>query len=179
MGRYRARDLLLPPNLVSFLRLPLAVLFVYVVDEPQLALVTLFASGATDVVDGFLARRLKQATPTGAVVDGVFDKIFAATVIATLIVNYRLAWPMALLLGTREIGELPLVVWWMLRKDRRQARAEDPRANWLGKAVTVSQFASVAAVLSGSPLELASLSTTAILGVVAAVLYWRRETQVL
>ncbi|HWA70818.1 MAG TPA: CDP-alcohol phosphatidyltransferase family protein [Polyangiaceae bacterium] len=177
MGRYRARDLLLPPNLVSFLRLPLAVLFVYVVDEPQLALVTLFASGATDVVDGFLARRLKQATPTGAVVDAVFDKIFAATVIVTLIVNSRLAWPMALLLGTREIGELPLVVWWMLRKDRRQARAEDPRANWLGKAVTVLQFASVAAVLQGSFLETPTLAATAVAGTIAAFFYWKRELE--
>jgi cardiolipin synthase (CMP-forming) len=177
MGRYRARDLLLLPSLVSFLRLPLAVLFVRVVDEPELALATLMASAATDVVDGFLARKLGQATATGAVIDAVFDKVFAATVIATLIVESRLAWPMALLLGTREIGELPLVLWWMLRRDRRQARAEDPRANWLGKAVTVLQFASVAAVLKGSALELPVLAATAVTGVFASVFYWKRERE--
>lgn len=175
MGRYQARDLLLLPNLVSFLRLPLAILFVYVVDEPELALATLIASAATDIVDGFLARKLGQATATGAVVDAVLDKVFAATVIATLIIEARLAWPMAVLLGTREIGELPLVLWWLFRRDKRQARAEDPRANWLGKAVTVLQFASVAAILSRSALELPMLLATAAAGVVAARVYWKRE----
>jgi phosphatidylglycerophosphate synthase len=175
MGRYRARDLLLLPSLVSFLRLPLAVLFVYVVDRPNWALATLVAAAVTDVVDGYLARRLNQATATGAVVDGVFDKGFTAIVIATLIVTGPLTWQEALLLGTRELGELPLVIWWTLHHDRRQARAEDPRANWLGKLVTVLQFLSIACILQRSALEHAALVATGIAGVVAAAVYWRRE----
>jgi phosphatidylglycerophosphate synthase len=161
--------------LVSLLRLPLAALFVCVVDEPQLALLTLVAAAATDIIDGFLARKLRQATATGAVVDAVLDKVFAAVVIVTLIVEERLTWPAALLLGTREIGELPLVVWWMLRHERRKARADDPRANWLGKAVTVLQFTSVGAVLQRSALELPILVATGVGGAVAAVFYWKRE----
>jgi phosphatidylglycerophosphate synthase len=178
MGRYRARDLLLLPSLVSFLRLPLAVLFVYVVHDPTWALATLVAAAATDVIDGFLARRLNQATATGAVVDGVFDKGFTTVVIATLVVTGPLTWSEALLLGTRELGELPLVIWWALHHDRRQARAEDPRANWLGKLVTVLQFASITCILQRSSLERAALLATAISGVVAAGLYWRREVGV-
>jgi phosphatidylglycerophosphate synthase len=158
MGRYRARDLLLLPSLVSFLRLPLAVLFVYVVHDPTWALATLVAAAATDVIDGFLARRLNQATATGAVVDGVFDKGFTTVVIATLVVTGPLTWSEALLLGTRELGELPLVIWWALHHDRRQARAEDPRANWLGKLVTVLQFASITCILQRSSLERAALN---------------------
>lgn len=175
MGRYRARDLLLLPNLVSFLRLPLAILFVYVVDNPTWALATLVAAAATDIVDGFLARRLNQATATGAVVDGVFDKGFTAIVIVTLVVTRPLTWQEALLLGTRELGELPLVIWWTLHHDRRQARAEDPRANWLGKLVTVLQFVTIACILRRSPFESAALVATGIAGVIAAALYWKRE----
>ena len=175
MGRYRARDLLLLPSLVSFLRLPLAVLFVYLVNRPNWALATLVAAALTDVVDGYLARRLNQATATGAVVDGVFDKGFTAIVIATLVVTGPLTWQEALLLGTRELGELPLVIWWTLHHDRRQARAEDPRANWLGKLVTVLQFVSIACILQRSALEQAALVATGIAGVVAAAIYWKRE----
>ncbi len=40
--------------------------------------------------------------------------------------------------------ELPLVAWWALHEDGRRARAEDPRANWVGKAATVCQFLAIA-----------------------------------
>ncbi|HET9958690.1 MAG TPA: CDP-alcohol phosphatidyltransferase family protein [Polyangiaceae bacterium] len=175
MGAYRAKDLLLWPNLVSFTRLPLAYAFVEHVRETSTALVILAVSGFTDVLDGFLARRLGMATPTGAVVDGVTDKIFALTVLVTLIARAQLSPLSALLLGTREFGELPLVVWWALHRERRRAKAEDPRANWLGKAVTVLQFACVALVLSSNRFALVLIATTAVLGVGAAVSYWRRE----
>ena len=178
MGRYQARDLLLLPNLVSLLRLPLAILFVFVVDEPALALATVVAAGATDVVDGFLARKLGQATATGAVVDAVLDKGFATVVITTLVLRAHLSWTEALLLGTRELGELPLVIWWALHQDRRRARAEDPRANWIGKLVTVLQFFSVATVLQKSSLQGAALTATAVVGLAAAISYWRREMRI-
>ncbi len=175
MGRYRARDLWLWPNLVSLLRVPLALLFPWVVEWPFLALVVLGMAGASDVLDGFLARRLGQATATGAVIDGLTDKAFAASVVATLYFTERVDEVALLMLGAREIGELPLVLWWALSRHRRRARAEEPKANALGKAATVSQFAAVAACLLGSPLLPTLLPVTAAVGTLAAVSYWRRE----
>jgi phosphatidylglycerophosphate synthase len=127
------------------------------------------------VLDGHLARRLGQATPTGAVVDGVLDKLFAAVVIGGLIAQGRLPWLAAALLATRELGELPLVAWWALHEDGRRARAEDPRANWLGKAATVCQFLAVAALLIQGEPSYFWLALTAIMGAASAVAYWRRE----
>ena len=175
MGRYRAGDLLLLPNLVSLLRLPLAITFVFVWHRSLLALSVLAASALTDIVDGFLARRLGQATAPVAVVDGALDKVFAATVLGTLLCAERLEPLEAVLLGTRELGELPLVLWWVFHHEKRRARAEDPRANWLGKLVTVLQFLTIAAVLSGSPLRSALLLLAAVAGAVSAIVYWRRE----
>ena len=71
MGHYQVRDLFLVPSLVSLLRLPLAALFVLASDEAGPACVVICVSGVTDIVDGAWARHFHQATPTGAVVDGV------------------------------------------------------------------------------------------------------------
>lgn len=175
MGRYRARDLLLVPSLLSYLRVPLAAAFVLLLEQPRLALTVLLLAGVTDVLDGHLARRLNQATPTGAVVDGVLDKLFAAFVVGALVVQGQLSGFAAVLLATRELGELPLVIWWAVHDDQRRSRAEDPRANWLGKAATVFQFAAIAALLLRGGTPWLWLGLTAATGATAAYVYWRRE----
>jgi phosphatidylglycerophosphate synthase len=131
VGHYRARDLLLPPSLVSFARIPLAAAFVGFAHQPSWALGVLLLAGITDVLDGHLARRLGQATP--------------------------------------------MVAWWALHEDGRRARAEDPRANWVGKAATVCQFLAIAALLIRGEASYFWLALTAITGVASAVAYWRRE----
>jgi phosphatidylglycerophosphate synthase len=175
MGRYRARDLLLVPSLLSYLRIPLAAAFVLLLQHPRLALGVLLLAGVTDVLDGYFARRLNQATPTGAVVDGVLDKLFAGVVVGALVVQGHLSSFAAVLLATRELGELPLVVWWAVHDDQRRSRAEDPRANWLGKAATVFQFMAITALLLHGQAPWFWLVLTAVAGATAAVVYWQRE----
>ncbi len=179
MGHYRARDLLLVPSLLSLARLPLAALFVAYVSNPVLALGVLALAGLSDVLDGWYARHFHQATATGAVVDGATDKMFVAVVVVALVGQRAFQWHEALLLATREIVELPLVVWWMFHRRRRQEKAEDPKANYLGKAVTVMQFAAVATALFHHPLRFVWLYAVALSGVLAAALYWKRELEAL
>ena len=175
MGHYRARDLLLVPSLLSLLRLPLAAAFALSLDQPFLALAVLALAGLSDILDGYYARKLGQATPTGAVVDGVTDKLFVGPVVVSLVARGAFTWPEALVLALREIVELPLVLWWALHRKKRKARAEDPKANRLGKIVTVLAFATVAAALFGSALRLPLLFSTGAAGFVAALAYFRRE----
>lgn len=78
-----------------------------------------------------------------------------------------------LLLSTREIGELPLVVWLSLDRAARKRRKDHPQANRPGKLATSLQFAAVTAALfhwTGTPLL---VGATAVVGVVAAIAYWR------
>ena len=175
MGQYRARDLLLLPNILSAARLPLGVAFVYALERPWLALCVLVISGLSDVFDGWYARKYGQATPTGAVVDGVCDKTFTAIVVLSLIARGAFTWSDAILLATRDLLELPLVLWWALHRRKRQARARAPMANRLGKLATVFQFATICAALFHHPLKRPILFATALMGLVAAVSYWRRE----
>lgn len=177
MGQFRSRDVLLVPSLVSLTRIPLAVLFVLWVDVPVAALAVLLAAGASDMVDGWYARRFDQATATGAVIDGVTDKSFMATVVVALLLSDKLGWLGALLLATRELGELPLVLWWTLQRAKRRARAEDPRANAVGKLCTIVQFFAVAAALIESRSVEPLLGLAGALGAAAAAYYWRRETR--
>jgi CDP-diacylglycerol---glycerol-3-phosphate 3-phosphatidyltransferase len=174
-GHYRARDLLLVPGLLSLARLPLAMLFPFVARVPVFALVVLLVAGFTDVLDGWYARRYKQTTPTGAVVDPITDKLFVASVVTTLLARGQLSPEGVLMLAAREIGELPLVLWFAASHTVRHARAAKASANLPGKTATLLQFLTTALALFGSPYVKGLLIATAVTGAVAAIAYWTRE----
>jgi len=174
MGRYHARDLVRVPGLLSLARLPLAAAFPFVVGRPLLAFGVLLAAGLSDLLDGWYARRFNQVTATGAALDPVTDKLFVLTVAATLVATGQLTARAVLLLSTREVGELPLVLWLASSRAARRARAGQASANAAGKVATALQFASVAAILLGAPHAGLWVGTTAIAGAAAALSYWRR-----
>lgn len=161
------------PSLISWARVPLAALFPFVVDDPLRATVVLFVAGASDVVDGWLARSTGRCTPMGAVIDPITDKLFVLTVVTTLVLTHRLPLWSVLLLSTREVGEAPLVLWYATSRRLRRGRVREPMANWTGKAATVFQFATVALAIVGSPWTMTLLTVTAMLGVLAAFSYLR------
>jgi phosphatidylglycerophosphate synthase len=133
----------------------------------------MMAAAASDILDGWVARRLRQETPTGAALDGLMDKLFACSVLATLVVGARLALLDALVLCTREIGEgllVAFVLW------RRPPSAGNPRAaNVLGKAVTVLQFSTIVIVLLGHGACRPCVFATGACGALCAGAYWKRE----
>ncbi len=176
MGRYRARDLLLVPSLISFTRLPLAIAFVYALRSPPIALIVLVAAAGTDILDGWYARRHDQVTATGAVVDGVTDKLFAFTVVGSLLFAGHLTWFEMLLLGTRDIGEIPLVIWLALSRRRRRAKEVTPSANPWGKIATAIQFIAIGVALMLPAARLLPIVIAAVAGGLAAASYWRRAT---
>lgn len=171
---YRSRDLLLLPNVLSAARIPLAAVFPFVADRLPLALAVLGAAAATDVLDGFLARRLHQATPIGALVDGVADKVFGVSVVVSLVAVGSLAPPLAFLLATRELGELPLALR-AIAIGRANDASVDRRANAFGKAATSFELVTVIAALFHWSHLVALVGVTAVIGFVAAATYWMRE----
>ena len=174
MSEYRIKDLILVPNLLSGARVPLAVAFPLAAGNAPLALGVLGFAGLTDVLDGWAARKLGQATPMGALVDGVADKVFAASVLGTLVATGMLSPAAALLLATRELGELPLAVR-VLTSKRARLTEIDRKANRLGKVATVLEFATVLAVIARAPGKNVLLAATAVCGAAAAAAYWMRE----
>ena len=174
MPEYRISDLRLLPNLLSGARVPLAVAFPLSASNAPLALGVLGFAGVTDVLDGWVARKLDQATPVGAMVDGIADKVFAASVLGTLVASGMLSPFGGILLATRELGELPLAIR-ILTSRRARVTDIERRASKLGKLATLLEFTTVLAVIAKVPGRRALLAATAVVGAAAAAGYWARE----
>jgi CDP-diacylglycerol--glycerol-3-phosphate 3-phosphatidyltransferase/cardiolipin synthase len=148
--------------------------FPFTLANPLVAFGVLVLAGATDILDGWYARTRNQTTPTGAVVDAITDKIFVAAVVASLVLSAHMSLLYAALLGTRELGELPLVVRLSLSPKARSARG-DRAANVPGKLATVLQFVAVTAALFGAAHLEVFVGVAALGGALAAISYWARE----
>jgi phosphatidylglycerophosphate synthase len=174
MGRLRLGDVFSPPGLVSLVRVPLAMAFPFSLHTPTAAVAILVAAGLSDILDGWYARRTGRTTVTGAMLDPVMDKLFVASVAITLLIAGRLSVPLVLLLGARDILELPLVAWIAVDAKNFAERRERVKANIAGKAVTVIQFATVGAALLAERYVFALALASAVSGLVAAATYWAR-----
>lgn len=170
---YRARDLVRVPGLLSLCRLPLAVVFPFCIGRPGAALAVLAAAAGSDVLDGWYARRFHEETRTGALLDGVMDKVFVLTVVGTLVATGLITIVQVLLLAAREIGELALVATALVLRPRPLGSHRS--ASFLGKLATVLQFATVVLVIVHAPLLGVAFAVTAACGALAAGEYWRNE----
>jgi len=95
------------PNVVTSLRLVLVPVFVWLLVQPQhrhwlAAAVLLAAAGATDWVDGQLARRLDQVTTVGKVLDPVADRVLLATAVIGILAVGAVPLPIAVIALGRE-----------------------------------------------------------------------------
>lgn len=173
--RWDRRDLYNWPTLISLTRAPLAVAFVLSRGSQAWMLGVLAAAGLSDVLDGWLARRLGQASSVGAFVDGLVDKIFVLTVVLTLLVSGRITWVEMVMLGARDLGEGLLIGWAALRAPGVFLRVQ-PHAVGLSKATTVLQFGAVIAAIGGK-LALPLAVGAAVLGGATAAAYGRELWQ--
>lgn len=160
------------PTLLSLARIPLGLAFIAGGKRPAVAMGLVAASGLTDVLDGWSARRLGLVSATGAVLDPLTDKWFVACVIGALVARGKLPPLGVLALMTRELAEIPLVA---RELHERDASFEQPTANRAGKIATALQFASLAAAIVGSrKTRDLLLGATAVAGLIAGATYWRR-----
>ncbi|MGZ5366289.1 MAG: CDP-alcohol phosphatidyltransferase family protein [Aeromicrobium sp.] len=94
------------PNALSFLRLLLIPLFLWLVLGPELdewALVVLMVSGITDYLDGYFARKLNQASKIGAILDPVADRLYILAVVIGLSIRDIVPWWLAIILPLRDV----------------------------------------------------------------------------
>ena len=78
------------PNVLSIIRICLVFVFVAVFFSPLnkiWALVIFLSAGATDVVDGFLARKYNWITDLGKILDPFADKLMQCTVLVCLCIE--------------------------------------------------------------------------------------------
>src|SRR5690606_30894622 len=128
---------------ISLSRLGMAVAFV-LVQNPWIRAALIATSGASDVLDGWLARRWKLTTPLGAILDPACDRAFVVTVVVTFTLEGRLSPIAAVLLLVRD---LVVVISWCLSRLITAWRHVNFQARIGGKVVTLLQFLTLFAVL--------------------------------
>jgi cardiolipin synthase (CMP-forming) len=164
---------------LSLARIPLGVMFLGVAARPLWALVVLALAALTDVLDGWVARRCGPRPPgephRGDWLDPLCDKLFAAAVVAGLLVTNSPPLPWLVLLLLREILQLIAVtVLRLVPALHRVSRDYDFRAHPVGKATTVAQFVASALLVVNHPLAGVFCALCAVLGVASVAIYIHR-----
>jgi cardiolipin synthase len=172
--------LLTLPNLLSAARLPLGGLFWFALaegpDHPELPFGVLAAAAATDVLDGWFARRGSGGQPAGigSWLDPFCDKMFVGSVLAALYVQRRVPLSVLALIVTRELLQVPMALVYRASTTLRRWLRYDFRASLLGKGATVVQFLAVSALIVNHAVAWWLALAAFALGVVALADYVRR-----
>jgi cardiolipin synthase len=133
------------PNGISLARLLLMPVCAWLLASQHYAtgLVLTAAVGATDWVDGWLARRIGQVSRVGQLLDPLADRLLIASVAVALLVRGVLPWPAVALLVGRD---LVLLAGWPLLKRRG---VEPPEVVWVGKAATFDLLTALPLLVMG------------------------------
>lgn len=123
------------PNLLSMLRMPLAL--AYLQENVTVRCIALFLAIATDYLDGYLARRYKCTNHLGSFLDPLADKCFFICVVTILFAEHRLAgWEVFAMLS-REIAVLVFGLYLLLKGVLWEWHS---RSIWSGKLATSLQL---------------------------------------
>lgn len=145
------------PNLFTLARLVLTPFVVLAILNGRYgrAIVLFFAAGISDVVDGFLARRLGGSTPAGAYFDPVADKILLSAIYIALGAERAIPWWMVGLVFARDFLILAMAAYGLLFTEVRRF----PPSVW-GKISTFLQIGAALVVMGArdgipTPVDLA------------------------
>jgi phosphatidylglycerophosphate synthase len=165
---------------LSLARIPLGIAFLLLASNTAVALAVLVAAGLSDVLDGWVARRRRPAQGEdpahhrGDWLDPLCDKLFVAAVAIGLYLTQRPPAWLLLLMMTREILQTISITFLRL-VPALHARSRDYnfRAHPVGKATTVVQFMTGAALVLDLPMRVSVplAGLTAGLGVLSLAIY--------
>ena len=111
-----------------------------VITNEWLALTIFLAAAATDLLDGFLARRWGQITTIGTLLDPIADKLLISAALISLVqVNVAPAWMVVLIIG-REFAVTGL-------RSIAAAEGYTIKASDLGKTKMIAQVVAISVLL--------------------------------
>jgi len=124
-----------PSNFLSFLRGPLALLFT--IDSTFYRSLAIFLAIASDVLDGYLARRYRMTSQIGACLDPLMDKFFVFFAVGVLMYEGKFAAWEAVTLISRDFAILTFGLYLALKGKWSNFQF---RSIWSGKITTTLQF---------------------------------------
>ena len=176
------------PNLLTLIRIFLVPLLVAALVQQNLrvhwgdklllandffALTVFLAAALTDLLDGYLARRWRQVTTVGTLLDPVADKLLISAALISLVEIRLLPGWMVILIISREFAVSGL-------RSIAAAEGYTIKAGELGKSKMMLQVVGVTLVLLSirwpdlRPFALAAMWAVVIFGLASAVDYFRK-----
>lgn len=131
------------PNSISLSRLLLAVAFV-VISGPWQRVVLILAAGATDFLDGWMARRANSSTVAGALIDPFADRVFVLAAVSSYLAEGSISTGQYFIFLSRDIAT---AVGFVVARFIPGLTASSFRARALGKTVTVLQLSFLLVVI--------------------------------
>nr|WP_091286285.1 CDP-alcohol phosphatidyltransferase family protein [Micromonospora haikouensis] len=150
------------PNLISFVRLLGVPLFLYlllVAHADVAAVVVLALGGTTDWVDGWIARRLRQVSRLGELLDPLADRLYILATLLAFTDREVVPWQFTVALLARELlllGSLGVL--------RRHGYGPPP-VHYVGKTATFL-------LLAAFPILLLAHATSAVTATMAGAVGW-------
>ncbi len=163
------RSALTIPNAISVVRLLLVPVFIWLVaiDQVGLAGLLLAVIGATDWVDGYLARRLDQVSEVGKFLDPLADRIaIAVAVIVGLIAGVLPGWLGWAIIIRELLVAVGAFYGWIKGVTRLDVRR-------MGKLATLLLYSAIVGLYIAVGFEIVwGESVFAVVGLVGIVLYY-------
>jgi phosphatidylglycerophosphate synthase len=124
------------PNILSALRLFIAILFPFAAERYWIWLI--ITGGASDFLDGWVARRFQVASWKGRVLDAFADKLFVFSVLMTFVSAGGVFLWMVPFIIARDLMVVSISAYTFYLRDWDAFRRMETR--WSGKAATAGQF---------------------------------------
>jgi len=92
------------PNVLTFIRLMLTPVFIYVaLNEPVAGAIMLAILASTDFIDGYIARKFNQESPLGRLLDPISDRLLTICAFIVFITTDSIPLWFVIIFGLREI----------------------------------------------------------------------------
>lgn len=168
-------DITTVPNLLSLLRVALIVPFVllFLAEQYIASAIVLIASGISDVLDGFIARKFNQITALGKILDPIADKLTLIAIMICVTIYTPIVIPIMIILIVKDV--LMLLGGSVLIENK----ITPPASKWYGKLSTTVFYISVCIIVflkaafnyQNDILSLVLLSVTAVLMIFSLIKY--------
>ncbi len=122
-------------NTLSLLRAPLA--FVLLHENSWIRLIAIFLAMVTDGLDGYYARRYRQVSQLGALLDPLMDKFFVCFALALFLIEGKIAPWEAITLVCRDFS---IILFGIYLSFSGHLSTYQFRSIWCGKITTAFQF---------------------------------------
>jgi len=155
------------PNLLTISRFLLIPLFVVVffTGHSVSAFWILVLAGATDVLDGYLARSRGQVTEIGSMLDPLADKTMMIAVIISLLISGMISWQAAAAMFIRDAGMIIGSAFFHFRGKKTVP------ANAMGKLTTVLYYFAIMFIIYRFPFAEAYLWFVIVFSFATSIMY--------